>query len=187
MVHLHAQQRLHTDATWNDATWRRIVESTGKAFRLTAEETKALEDKALAKLLAATPFLSGCVDAYRTAVASVGTYVLSLYVGDAAACKRSDASDVMRRIALLDNYIGGNRAIQRRALSLVALTMLWDYHNDADDDAAGGKYNPIVAGDIDFHAEVATLEQYVRENPCPEMDKIFSLEASTEGYWALDG
>jgi len=107
----------------------------------------------IAKLIAAIPFLAGCEDAERTAVAHPAPTCLSTREDEALfQCQPEDRISVLERLRLGSNFKGGDRRIIDRGLCLLALNMVSDYHRDIEEDAALGKYNPIAAGAWDFES-----------------------------------
>ncbi|HUX42475.1 MAG TPA: hypothetical protein VMV83_15005 [Rectinemataceae bacterium] len=167
-----------------DATWLAISDDIALAFRMSAAEKEALGRNKIARLVASLPYLAGCEDAGRTAVAHLGTYLLSTretkHWFDATA---RDSVSVLERLWLGADFRGGDEKIIRRGLNLLALNMIADYKRDIDEDAASGKYNPLAAGDFDFKETVEDLEWSIISTPCPEMDEIVSLAEIPMSFW----
>jgi hypothetical protein len=167
-----------------EETWLAISDDVARAFRMTADEEEALGRNKIARLIAALPFLAGCEDAGRTAVAHLGTYLLSAretkHWFNATA---QDSASVLERLRLGAGFRGGDARIIERGLSLLALNMISDYKRDIDEDAVLGKYNPLAAGDFDFKETVEKLEWTIVTTHCPEMDAIVSIGEMPLGYW----
>jgi hypothetical protein len=167
-------------------TWLAIAKDLALSFRMTAAEEEGLRKNMIAKLIAALPFLAGCDDAGRTAVAHLGTYLLSVretkHWFNATA---GDSSSILERLWLGANFRGGDEKIIERGLSLLALNMISDYKRDIEEDAALGKYNPLAAGDFDFKETVEKLEWTIVTTHSPEMDEIMSIGAIPMSYWAV--
>jgi hypothetical protein len=152
---------------------------------MTAEEKEWFCEGRIAKLIAAIPFLAGCEDAERTAVAHLGTYLLSTretkrYFN----AQPEDRISVLERLRLGSNFKGGDRRIIDRGLCLLALNMVSDYHRDIEEDAALGKYNPIAAGAWDFESTVESLGMKIASVACDEMDDIAPIGAIPMMYWS---
>lgn len=169
-----------------DETWGAVASDLAAAFRMDAAEAEALKGNRIAKLVAALPFLAGCDDAGRTAVAHLGTYLLSVRETKPWFCARpEDGASLFERLRLGANFKGGDEAIIRRGMSLLALNMISDYKRDLEEDAAAGKYNPLAAGDFVFEDAVEELEWAIAKVPCDEMDQIITAGEMPLSYWVL--
>ena len=166
--------------------WDGIVDSMSEAFRLEPEEREKLRAKNIAKLIAAIPYLAGCEDPGRTAVAHLGTYLLSLKLKTVANCRRSDNADLFRRLEMIGNFIGGNREVIRKGMSLIALNMISDYHRDVEADRAFGKYNPVGDGAVDYDLERDRLVSIIRSVDCRAMDDIMTYGEAVEAFWVIE-
>jgi hypothetical protein len=167
-----------------ESSWAAISESVALAFRMDAEESRSFKEGRIARLIAAIPFLAGCEDAERTAVAHLGTYLLSVRETKPYFNARpEDGASALERLRLISDFKGGDQKIIERGLCLLALNMVSDYRRDIEEDARLGKYNPISAGAWDFQETVAELEYKILCAPCPEMDEIVSMTAIPMAYW----
>ena len=165
--------------------WDYIAGSVANAFKMNEEEFQWLKNKRLAKLIAAIPFLAGCEDPERTAVVHLGTYILSIRVKSVANCKPSDDEGIFKRLELMNNFIGGDKAVIEKGMSLIALNMIADYARDIEVDRMTGKYNPVDSGAFDYEAERERLESVITSVECREMDEILSLDDAVEQYWEI--
>ncbi len=163
--------------------WDYIAGSVANAFRMSEEEYNLFKNKSLAKLIASIPYLAGCEDPERTAVVHLGTYLLSTRIKPVANCKPSDDEGIFKRLELMSNFIGGDKAIIEKGMSLIALNMIADYARDIEVDRMTGKYNPVDSGAIDYEAERKRLESVITSVECKEMDDIMSLDEAIETYW----
>ncbi|HAE21693.1 MAG TPA: hypothetical protein DCG47_05135 [Spirochaetaceae bacterium] len=164
--------------------WLEIAGDLAAAFRMDASEAEALRGNRIARLVAALPFLAGCEDAARTAVAHLGTYLLSVRETKGWFCATpADGSSIMERLRLGASFKGGDKDILERGMSLLALNMVSDYKRDLTEDAACGKYNPIAAGDFAFEETVESLLWAIAKVPCAEMDEIISPGEMPLSYW----
>jgi len=164
--------------------WLEIADDLIAAFRMNALEAKALRENRIARLVAALPFLAGCEDAGRTAVAHLGTYLLSVRDTKRWFCATpEDGSSILERLRLGASFKGGDKDILQRGMSLLALNMISDYKRDLAEDAALGKYNPLGAGDFKFEETVEELEWAIAKRPCDEMDEIINAGEMPLSYW----
>ncbi len=163
--------------------WENIAGAVADAFRMDDTEYEWLKNKSLAKLIAAIPFLAGCDDPDRTAVTHLGAYIMSIRIKTLANAKPSDDEDLMRRLEMINNYIGGDRDIIRKGMSLIALNMIADYARDIEEDRLFGKYNPVDSGAFDYESEKERLERIITSVECREMDEIMNLDEAVETYW----
>jgi hypothetical protein len=167
-----------------EAKWAEIAGSVADAFRMTAEEKQQFGEGRIARLIAAIPFLAGCEEAERTAVAHLGTYVLSLRETKPYFNSRpGDGITVLERLRLISEFKGGDARIIERGLCLLALNMVADYKRDIEEDARLGKYNPVAAGAWDFESTVVDLEYKIISVECEEMEEIAPLVMTPMGFW----
>ncbi|MCG8481270.1 MAG: hypothetical protein MI724_19405 [Spirochaetales bacterium] len=163
--------------------WSEIAESVGRSFRMDAEELVWLREKPVARLIAAIPFLAGCDQPARTAVAHLGTYILSIReTKPFFNADPTDDGDILDRLRLIMNFRGGDAAIIDKGMALLALTMIIDYERDTQIDAAVGKYNPVASGAFDYHAIHSDVIGRIEAVDCPEMDKIFDYKLDVRGW-----
>ena len=164
--------------------WENIAASVADAFRMDKEDSEWLQNKNLAKLIAAIPYLAGCEDPGRTAITHLGAYILSIRIKTVANCQPTDDADLFRRLEMINNFIGGDQDIIQKGMSLIALNMIADYARDIEEDRLFGKYNPVDSGAINYETEKAGLESIIKSIECREMDEIMSLDASVQGFWS---
>lgn len=170
---------------FTESTWATISADVAAAMRMSDAERECFQNKAVAKLIAAIPFLAECEDAERTAVAHLGTYLLSVretkkYFN----AKPEDSESITERLRLGTNFKGGRDEIIERGMRLLALVMVTDYRRDAEEDVFLRKYNPVSAGDFDYDTTVRELEKRIKEVSCPEMDAVLSFQAIPEDLWS---
>ena len=169
-----------------ESKWREISERVAEAFRMTPDERERLSLGRIAKLIAAIPFLAGCADAERTAVAHLGTYLLSTRETKCYFNARSeDGISVLERLRLGSNFKDGDAHIIEKGLCLLALNMVSDYKRDIEEDERLGKYNPIAAGALNFEDAVVDLEYKVVSVVCEEMDELAPMDEIPLGFWSL--
>jgi hypothetical protein len=168
-----------------ESMWAEISGCVAEAFRMTVEEKERFAGGRIAKLIAAIPFLAGCEDAERTAVAHLGTYLLSTRETKRYFNARpEDGVSVLERLRLGSNFMGGDGKIIEKGLCLLALNMVSDYKRDIEEDARLGKYNPIAARAWDFESTVEELEYKIVSVTCEEMDDIAPIVEIPLDWWS---
>jgi hypothetical protein len=163
--------------------WENIAASVADAFRMDKEDSEWLMNKNLAKLIAAIPYLAGCDDPGRTAITHLGAYILSIRIKTVANCQPTDDVNLLRRLEMINNFIGGDQAIIQKGMSLIALNMIADYARDIEEDRMFGKYNPVDSGAFNYETEKKGLEYNIRSVECLEMDEIMSINESLTRGW----
>lgn len=165
--------------------WPIMTEALSLAFRMTEEEREKLSELPIARLIGAIPFLAECENPERTAVAHLGTYLLSVretkpYFN----ANENDDRDILDRLHLIMQFDGGRREIIDRGMALIALSMITDYQRDIQIDAATGKYNPVTSGSFSYETVSPELVRKIEEVECPGMDAILSAgDVGTRGLW----
>jgi hypothetical protein len=184
MTNVHVATKPAATGNFSAETWDAISDAVAKAFRMTDDESVFLKNKDIAKLIAALPFLAGCEDAERTAVAHLSTYVLSWRETKSYFnAQPGDNGSVFDRLRLIMSFKGGDHEIIERGMSLLALNMITDYRRDAEEDVFLGKYNPVSDGEFDYETLTAELKGRIDAIKCPEMDKIADPEVTPDGFW----
>ena len=173
-----------TQARTFTQAWPEIADAVAKAFRMDHEEAEWLENKRIAKLIGAIPFLAGCDQPARTAVTHVSTYLLSIKdTKPFFDAEPTDDFDILGRLRLIMNFRGGDPRIIDKGMCLLALNMLEDYRRDAHIDEVYGKYNPVASGAFDYEATRADLLKRIEAADCHEMDDIFNSDIGPESFW----
>ena len=171
---------------FTEEKWKEISGNVAAAFRMSHEEELRLREGRIARLIAAIPFLAGCEEAERTAVAHLGTYLLSVReTKPYFVAQPGDNAGPMERLRLIGEFKGGNRQIIEKGMSLLALNMVSDYKRDIEEDARLGKYNPVAAGAWNFESTVEALEWKIVTTPCEEMDEIAPVGAIPLSFWGV--
>jgi hypothetical protein len=133
---------------FSDKIWKELAEKTASAYRMDEAEGAKLLGNRTARLIAAIPFAAGCDHPERTALAHLSTFVLA----SSESCRRifdhdrSDDADPLARLAPIADFVGGDRAVIDRGMSLLAVIMTNGYEKDIEKDRKSGEYNPILAG-----------------------------------------
>jgi hypothetical protein len=171
---------------FSDAQWESIVAVIAAGFAMDPERRKALTTNPTAKLIAALPFLAGCREPERSAIAHLAVFVVGGAKGSARAIfdhKKSDDYDVLARLAALSNFEGGDPAVISRGMKLLAIVMVSGYRNDVAKDKAAGSYNPVGSGAWKADELVAALRAEIDAAPNAEMEGILDGERAVRGWW----
>jgi len=163
--------------------WENIAASVADAFRMDKADYEWLRNKNLGKLIAAIPYLAGCEDPGRTAITHLGAYILSTRIKTVANCQPTDDTNLLRRLEMINNFIGGDQDIIQKGMSLIALNMIADYARDIEEDRLFGKYNPVDSGAVDYETEKKNLESIIQSVECREMDEIMSMDETIQSFW----
>jgi hypothetical protein len=172
------------DKRFPEDSWKEIVSIVASAFAMDPGRSERLLANATAKLIAAIPYLAGCRESERTAVAHLSTYVIA---GSEAAekvfdHKAGDNYDVLARLATIGGFEGGDPAIVNRGMKLLAKIMIQGYRRDVEYDKAQGRYNPVGDGKWSADEKLASLSNAIAMVPDPEMDAIVG-ESTLGGWW----
>lgn len=159
---------------FSDATWKGIVSIVSSSFNLDDEKKARLLAAPTPKLIAAIPYLAGCREPKRTALAHLATYlVASSEAGEAAFDhNEGDNYDVLARLSTIGNFEGGDPAIINRGMKRLAAIMIRGYQKDLKSDKAKGLYNPVLEGRWDAKTKLSSLESAINETASDEMDAI---------------
>src|SRR5512142_3100055 len=100
------------DKRFTDDAWKNLVSIIAKSFSLDAARSSRIEKSATAKLIAAIPYLAGCREPERSALAHLATFVVAGSEAGAAAFdhKPADNYDVLARLAPIAHFEGGDPA-----------------------------------------------------------------------------
>jgi hypothetical protein len=159
---------------FSEETWKEIVAITAASFSMDAARAAKLLGNVTAKLIAAIPFIAGCREPMRTALAHLATFIVS---GSAAAekvfdHKPEDNYDVLARLATIAHFEGGDPAIINRGMKQLAAMMIEGYRKDIASDKARGLYNPVADGKWNAEEKLASLTSSIASVPSPEMEAI---------------
>lgn len=174
-----------TKLSFTTATWNTVSQAAAAAFRLDAEETFWLVRSKTARLIAALPYLAGCDQAERTALAHVGVYLMASRNASRAVFDHapSDDADLLRRLATIGHFEGGDPVVLERGMKLLALQMICGYARDQAKDTVTGEYNPLLSGSWDATDLVDRLSRDIVDTECPEMDALFTTQDAKFTWW----
>lgn len=184
--HASTDTVVHPSRSFSDQ-WPEIAEAVGRAFRMDTQELTWLKKKPVAKLIGAIPFLAGCDQPARTAVAHLGTYILSIReTKPFFNADPTDDGDILDRLRLIMNFRGGDAEIIDKGMALLALNMLDDYKQDIQIDSALGKYNPVTSGAIDYEVTREELVNRVTPSSTEAVDEYSEIGPIVRGPWGGD-
>lgn len=148
-----------------DTTWEYFVQEMKKVFRFTRKETKWFRNCKTAKLIATIPFVAGCDEPERTAIAH-----LCIYLAEIRGFQKyyahlpSDDSDLYKRLGFISTFEGGNREIIEYGMNLLALIMIEGYHRSEQKDKQNGTYNPFISETWDYKLLRNKIIQSLKDN-----------------------
>lgn len=175
---------MSNDKRFPDESWHEIVSIVASSFRMEEKHKAALLVNPVAKLIAAIPYLAGCREPLRSALAHVGTYVLG--AGGPAkkvfAHKSQDDYDVLARMAAIASFEGGDPAVINRGMKLLAICMIAGYKRDEGTDK-GKVYNPVAEKRWNADEKIASLANAIAASQNPEMDEILTTASASNVWW----
>ncbi len=148
-----------------DVTWEYFVQEMKKVFRFTRKETKWFRNCKTAKLIATIPFVAGCDEPERTAIAH-----LCIYLAEIRGFQKyyahlpSDDSDLYKRLDFISTFEGGNREIIEYGMNLLALIMIEGYHRSEQKDKQNRIYNPFISEKWDYKLLRNKIIQSLKDN-----------------------
>ncbi len=154
-------------------------------FRFTEAEKEKFLCKEVAQLITAIPFVAGCADAKRTALAHLAIYLTDLRGGDAIfEHSQEDNNSVYSRLRLISSFKDGDEKIIHHGMTLLALCMLDGYKRTEDKDAEIGAYNPLNDGSWNYDVLRTSLLNDIKQNPCKELDSLMNVgDVSPSPIW----
>lgn len=154
--------------------WEYLTEETSRVFSLTGKEEELLYNSNTAKIIAAIPFVAGCNEPERTAIAH-----LCIYEAEIKGFQKyfahlpSDDDNIFNRLAFISTFDGGNPAIIQHGMNILAYIMIEGYNRSKEKDLKNGIYNPIANGKWDYKTLKARLLKKIKEIECPDLDRYF--------------
>lgn len=162
-----------------------LIDCIADSYRMTEAERAHIHASHTARLIAALPFMAGCKEAQRTALAHLSLYVLAERgAQDIFDHCPADDSDIRARLRLGMQFVGGDTAIINRGMDLLCLQMLCGYERDRNKDRDTGVYNPLNSGAWQYEALTTELVSRIEANPCPRMDTYMSTIGTMGSFWA---
>jgi hypothetical protein len=172
---------------FSDEEWKGIVSIIASSFNMDAAKKARLLAAPTPKLIAAIPYLAGCREPKRTALAHLATYLVAASEAGAATFDHNagDNYDVLARLATGASFEGGDPAIINRGMKKLAVIMIRGYQKDLESDKAKGLYNPVLDGKWDAQAKLASLESAIAAIDDDEMDTISDFSSVKDPFWGL--
>lgn len=154
--------------------WEYLAEETARVFSLSGKEEKQLYNSNTAKIIAAIPFVAGCNEPERTAIAHLCIYEAEIK-GFQKYCAHlpNDDDNIFNRLAFISTFDGGNPAIIQHGMNILAFIMIENYNRSKEKDLKEGIYNPIANGNWDYKTLKTNLLKKIDEFPCPDLDSYF--------------
>jgi hypothetical protein len=174
----------------HEKTWKSRCREFTKVFKLTIKDEQRFFKSKTALFLYRLPFIAGCINPERTALAH-----LSLYITEAFLFTKTphfisitnhtpeDDSNIFSRVRPLMNYNGGNSKAIAHGTALLALIMLCGYDKSRNKDSLKGVYNPLNSGAWNFAEKKEELLSIITDNFCTEVDKELSVEKAMNIGW----
>lgn len=169
--------------------WNELCDKISLVFKLDSETHEWLKGKEVAKLIAAIPFLAGCIKPKQTSTAHLSIYLLSVLEPTKTIFHHeewNDDIDIMNRLSPISDFNGGNDRIIERGMNLLALNMICGYERDVQKDRVIKKYNPLISKIWDCSNCKNELLAKINNYPCPEMDEIFNMDIGILSFWGRD-
>lgn len=169
----------------NSFCWERSVDEIAVSFNMDKKERDLLQKNKVARLIGVIPFLAGCENPERTGLSNIATYIIAAK-GSKKVFKHSfsDNESLLKRLFMISHFQGGDQAIIRKGMMLLALNMIHGYKRDCDKDRMKGEYNPVLSRAWDYNSLVQELSEEIRGIDCHEMDKYMSIEHTAFAYWS---
>jgi len=165
--------------------WGKVSSRVRTVFNFGIKQAEWLEESKMARLIAAVPFLAGCDKAEETSYTHLSVYIMSI---DESAKeiyfhKPEDDGDLFSRLVPISNFKGGDQKIIQCCMDLIALNMISNYNNDAEEDRAIGKYNPVAEGKWSYPELSEKIINNIDENISPEISGYYEIADALRGYW----
>ncbi|MBI9106377.1 MAG: hypothetical protein JEZ04_06480 [Spirochaetales bacterium] len=165
--------------------WEKVSSRARTVFNFGIKQSEWIEGSKMARLIAAVPYLAGCDKAEKTSFTHLSVYIMSI---DESAKeiyfhKLEDDRDLYSRLFPISNFMEGNQKIIQCCMDLIALNMVSNYNNGADEDLAIGKYNPVAQGKWSFPELSEKLIKNIEENISPEISAFYDIETALRGLW----
>ena len=174
----------------HEKTWESFCKELTKVFKLTKKEEQRLSKNTAAHFLYRLPFITGCINPERTALANLILYITEAFLFNKTPHLLSvtnhtpeDDSNIFSRLSPLMNYNGGNSKALAHGTALLALIMLCGYDKSRNKDSLKGVYNPLNSGAWNFAEKKEELLSIINDNFCTEVDKELSVEKAMNIGW----
>lgn len=142
-------------AQFAEQDWKNVVNHLTDVL---GDAGKAYQDKQVAKLVAAIPYLAGADDPDRQAVSNLLILHAATKARKLFDHRESDNADLQRRIAAFEFGPKADPKVVQYGKNLLTLIMLSDHEKDLEADKKAGKYNPLAAGVWNASAQKKQVE-----------------------------
>ncbi len=168
-----------------DLQWEDVLSRVGVVLNFGIEKKQQVKNNRLARLIAATPYLAGSSKALETSFSHLLIYSMSLdeSVKDFFFHKEEDDNDIYSRLFPISSFYGGDSEIIQCCMDLIALCMISNYKNDAEDDKLMGKYNPLNQGTWEYETISVRLMKNIKKTVTNEISQIYTIDDALKGYW----
>jgi len=170
---------------FTDAEWDGLVGNISEVFRMSAAEREHLAHSTTARLVGSLPFLAGCPNPTRVALSHLAIFILA----SGETTRRifdhvpEDDRSPLIRLEPISHFPGGDPAVVRKGMAILALRMLSGYDKDRNKDAAGGEYNPLNSGAWKKEEIAARLQAEAHSSKIPELDSFLETGTDAQEYW----
>ncbi|MFZ4617913.1 MAG: hypothetical protein ACOYM2_17165 [Rectinemataceae bacterium] len=163
-----------------DGIWEELSRLTAEALRMTDPEAARFSASRVARLVGLLPFIAGCGEAERTALAHLAVWVAANRGGVRTVfdARPSDDSMPESRLATISAFSGGSAVIIDAGMKRLALVMIAGYERDSKVDLARGKHNPVAAGI--WNAQ-ALKSEFSEANP--DIDLVLTIDQALTAWW----
>ncbi|MCK5673716.1 MAG: hypothetical protein KAH95_10075 [Spirochaetales bacterium] len=165
--------------------WENVLNRAGAVLNFGIEKKKQVQNSKMAKFIAAIPYLAGCNKATETSFSHLIIYLMSLHESakDIYFHNSEDDKDIYSRLFPISSFLGGDKIIIQTCMDLLALCMLSNYKNDAEQDKIIGKYNPLNTGKWNYNFMSEKLIKNIDNTITSEISEIFTKDNAFRGYW----
>jgi len=162
--------------------YRVVVEKVSKLLKLNLIQSTELLNIPVAKLVGLSPFICGCSDPWRYAVANVVLFWIGGHeeVFKALPDDYDDYEHLDKRFWLLVNFPDGDKEKELHIRKLLALTSLCDMEHDVDIDEGFNPYKETISKVEGFKERVMTE---VLSNDHVDIEKVYPIEEALRGFW----
>jgi len=165
--------------------WEKIAEKCAEALRMTEKEAQAFRANKIARLVGLLPFIAGCDDAERTALAHLSVFVVANRGQARHVFDHSPADDAepLARLRTIADFKGGDAPTLERGMALLGICMVSGYRRDAGLDRITGAYNPVTAAPSFADKAEGTFRLALDSKVKSGLDSVLTEEEAVGAYW----
>jgi len=152
---------------------------------MSEKEAAAFRANKVARLVGLLPFVAGCDDAQRTALAHLAVFVVANRGESRRVFDHSPTDDAepLARLRTIADFKGGDAATLERGMALLGLCMVSGYRRDAELDRILDAYNPANVDSSKAAVAESRFREVIAVTKPTELDAILSIEEAEKGYW----